>query len=155
MHWIALTMVMGVVSTGCAHTQLHPRDTETYVISEEMDGTGGSGGHDCDAEQIECFDRCWNSPPPQTSIKRGSGKHHEACSEKCLEEYMECVNEEEQWEAERKKKELHFLDVATALSWLRSHKTEFMIGTVVVAGGVSFVIATGGSGALLLVPLAL
>lgn len=68
---------------------------------------------------------------------------------------MECVNEEEQWEAERKKKELHFLDVATALSWLRSHKTEFMIGTVVVAGGVSFVIATGGSGALLLVPLAL
>jgi hypothetical protein len=146
---------MLLVCTGCAHTQRSPQGAETYVIFEEASGIGGSGGYDCDAAQIDCFDRCWNSAPPQTSIKRGSGKHHEACSEKCLEEYMECVEEQEQWAEERKKKDLHFLDVTTALNWLRSHKTELVIGTVVVVGGVAYVIATGGGGALLLAPLAL
>jgi hypothetical protein len=39
----------------------------------------------------------------------------------------------------------------SALDWLREHKTERIIGTVVVIAGVAFVITTGGSGALLLV----
>ncbi len=67
---------------------------------------------------------------------------------------MECIEEQEQWEQERKKKELHFRDTDAALNWLRSHKSEIVIGTVVIAGGVAFVIATGGAGALVLAPLA-
>jgi hypothetical protein len=42
-----------------------------------------------------------------------------------------------------------------ALAWLREHKAELALGTVVVVAGVAFVVATGGGGALLLVPLAL
>jgi hypothetical protein len=53
------------------------------------------------------------------------------------------------------KQELHFPDIDVALDWLRSHKAEVAIGTVVVVTGVAFVVATGGAGALILAPLAL
>jgi hypothetical protein len=42
-----------------------------------------------------------------------------------------------------------------ALDWLKSHKTEVALGTVVIVAGVAFVLTTGGSGALILAPLAL
>lgn len=50
---------------------------------------------------------------------------------------------------------LTFTSMGSALNWLGAHKTELIIGTVVVVAGVSFVIATGGSGALILAPAAL
>lgn len=91
---------------------------------------------------------------PLTTIKRGSGKHHEYCTEECRKEYMECVEEQEQLERERKK-DRHFSNIDSALEWLRNHKTEVAIGAVVVVAGVAFVVATGGGGALILAPLAL
>src|SRR5687767_10059281 len=98
MRCIVLMMVVAMVPVGCSHTQRpEPR---IYIISESLDGVGGSGGRDCDAEHITCFDRCWNTPPPLTSIKKGSGKHHEYCTEKCREEYMECIKEQEKLEEE-------------------------------------------------------
>jgi hypothetical protein len=145
---LTLLTAVATVSAGCAHT--HRPESQIYVISEEPNGIGGSGGSDwCAEEQVRCFDRCWNKAPPLTSIKKGSGKHHEYCTETCREEYMECAKEQE-----KKKKELHFTSVDTALDWLRLHKTEIAIGTVVIIAGVAFVVATGGSGALILVPLA-
>jgi hypothetical protein len=42
-----------------------------------------------------------------------------------------------------------------ALEWIREHKTEVAIGTVVIVAGVAFFVTTGGSGALVLAPLAL
>jgi hypothetical protein len=50
---------------------------------------------------------------------------------------------------------LTFTTMDSALDWLRKHKTELVIGAVVVIAGATFVIATGGTGALLLVPVAL
>jgi hypothetical protein len=45
--------------------------------------------------------------------------------------------------------------MAQAIEWIREHKTEVTLGTIVVVGGVTFVLMTGGSGALILAPLAL
>lgn len=149
---MALLMFVVMASAGCAHTQ-QPPERKVYVISDASTAVGGSGGYDCAAEQIRCFDRCWNRAPPLTSIKRGSGKHHEYCTEECRKEYMECVEEQEQLERERKR-DRHFSNIDVALEWLRNHKTEVAVGTVVVVAGVAFVIATGGSGALILAPLA-
>ncbi|HLL03741.1 MAG TPA: hypothetical protein VK539_24365 [Myxococcaceae bacterium] len=67
---------------------------------------------------------------------------------------MDCMKEQERLE-ETGKKRLEFSNIDRALAWLRQHKTEVAIGTVVVVAGVVFIVATSGAGALLLVPLAL
>jgi hypothetical protein len=63
---------------------------------------------------------------------------------------MECEKENE-----KKAKELKFSRIDDAVEWLRAHKAEVALGTVVIIAGVAFVITTGGSGALILAPLAL
>jgi hypothetical protein len=63
---------------------------------------------------------------------------------------MECVKENE-----KKARELKFSRVDEAIEWIKSHKAEVALGTVVVIAGVAFVITTGGAGALILAPLAL
>lgn len=151
---LALLLVLLVVTgTGCSHAQ-RP-ESRTYVIFEDASGIGGSGGHDCDTEHIECFDRCWNRAPPIPSIKMGSGPHHEYCTKLCREEYMECIEQQEQLEREKQARNLRFSSIDAALDWIRNHKTEVAVGTVVIVAGATFVIATGGAGALVLAPLAL
>ncbi|OJH37812.1 hypothetical protein [Cystobacter ferrugineus] len=61
---------------------------------------------------------------------------------------MECEKENE------KAKGLKFSRVEDAVGWIRTHKAEVALGTVVIIAGVAFVITTGGSGALILAPLA-
>jgi hypothetical protein len=69
-------------------------------------------------------------------------------------EFNRC--EEEQEEAAREgAKKLEFSRIDEAIEWLKAHKAEVALGTVVVVAGTAFVLATGGSGALILVPLAL
>jgi uncharacterized membrane protein len=62
--------------------------------------------------------------------------------------------EEEQEEAAREEKP-EFSRINEAIEWLRAHKAEVAIGTVIIVAGVAFIVTTGGSGALILVPLAL
>jgi hypothetical protein len=84
-------------------------------------------------------------------MNKGDKGHHKHCESTCLARYMECVKE-----AKRAQKRLEFGDMDTALEWLRIHKTELVIGgTIVVVGGVVFTVATGGTGWLVLAPLAL
>jgi hypothetical protein len=144
----ALVLAVAVASPGCSHTR--PPEAGTYAIADNGDGVGGSGSDHCADEQIACFDRCWNSRPPLSSIRKGSEKHHEYCTTKCLDEYMNCVKEQE---TSKQFQKLHFPDTDKALSWLREHKTEIAVGTLVVVAGATFIVATGGSGALILVPL--
>lgn len=151
-HMLGLMFVWLAIGPGCVSVQ--PPERRVYVISDEVPGMGGSGADLCAELQIKCFDGCWNRPPPLTSIKPGSGKHHEYCTEECRKEFMECMEDQERLE-ELGKKPLEFSNIAKALAWLRGHKTEVAIGTVVVVAGVAFVVATGGSGALILAPLAL
>lgn len=154
MRWAVLVIALVVASSGCAHSP--QPENRIYVISEDAQGvgtalgTGGSGFRDCNAEHNECYNDCWNTEPlpyPFTKRDKDWGKH---CTSKCLKLYMECEKANEQ-----KARELKFSRVDEAIEWIRTHKAQVALGTVVVIAGVAFVITTGGSGALILAPLAL
>ncbi|WP_233597319.1 MULTISPECIES: hypothetical protein [unclassified Corallococcus] len=149
----AWVLLAAAVAGGCSHAQKPER--RVYLIAEDAGGVGGAGGRDCDAEHVACFDRCWNTAPPLTSIKWGSGKHHEYCTEECRARYMDCIEDVARASRKSDVSELRFSNLDGALNWLRTHRTELVIGTVVIIGGVAFVVATGGTGALILAPLAL
>jgi hypothetical protein len=102
---------------------------------EEEDG-------ECEREQILCFRRCWRRRPPWP-VERGSRGHYLYCQSKCLAEYLLCVGETAA--------EMAFASMSAAMQWLREHPG-VVVGTIVVVGGVVFIVATGGSGALVLVP---
>jgi hypothetical protein len=146
-------LVLVALCTGCSHAT-RPAGAKTHVISDDTQAIGGSGRRDCQAEHVQCFDTCWNTPPPYPH-RKGDGWHHAYCTRTCREAYVECVQQQEGEEKNRSRRTLEFPDIDRALAWLREHKTEVALGTVVVVAGVAFVVATGGSGALLLVPLAL
>jgi hypothetical protein len=101
---------------------------------------------DCDAEHNECFEHCWNSPPPDTHVERGKAGHYKYCTSLCLKKYMECCKEKEL-------KPRAFPDMKAALGWLKEHKTEVLVGSVIVVAGAAFIVSTGGAGALVLLPL--
>lgn len=146
-----LALLVECICCGHAGRSVQSR---TYVISEDSLGVGGSGARDCHQEQLLCFNRCWTTVPPYPH-KKGDGWHHEYCTRICREAYMECTQEQDSEEKARSHRPLKFSDIDTALSWLREHKVEVTLGTIVIVAGASFVVATGGGGALLLVPLAL
>jgi len=101
---------------------------------------------DCDAAHIECFRACWKKKPPRP-YEYHKRDHYRYCETKCFKEYRACL----------KRKEMHLREFSTldrAIDWLKRHEKEILVGTVVVAAGVTFIVATGGAGALILVPLA-
>ena len=161
---LALLVALAMASVGCAHTQ--PPERKVYVITEDASGVGsnverGTGGAGADAYcsemEKQCFTKCWRRKPKEPSIPKGKGKHHEYCTEMCLKVFNECVKEmEERERQESQKKELHFPTMDAAVNWIREHKTEVAVGTVVVVAGViaaPYVIAIAASGALILAPL--
>jgi len=161
--WTMLLMAVALVSGGCVHTQ--QTEQKVYVISEDASGvgsnlesgTGGAGAEAYCAEiQKQCFKKCWRRKPKPPSIEKGSGVHHAYCTTVCLEEFNKCIKEQEELERqETQKRELHFPSMDAALAWLREHKSEVAIGTVVIVGGViaaPYVIAIMG-GSLVLVSL--
>ena len=154
MYWTVLVVAVVMASLGCAHPQ-RP-ESRIYVISEDARGvgtalgTGGSGFRNCDAEQRECFNDCWNTEPLPYPHERRDGAFYQYCETECLKVFMECEKVNEQ-----KARELKFSRVDEAIEWIRNHKAQVALGTVVVIAGVAFVITTGGSGALILAPLAL
>jgi hypothetical protein len=160
----ALLVALVMASVGCAHTQ--PPERKVYVISEDASGvgsnvesgTGGAGAEAyCSEMEKQCFTKCWRRKPKNQSIPKGEGKHHEYCTEMCRKVFNECVKElEERERQESQKKELHFPTMDAALGWLREHKTEVAVGTVVVVAGViaaPYVVAIAAGGALILAPL--
>ena len=158
MKLVVLLTAAALVSFGCAHRQ--PPERRIYVIAERENGTTvedgpGTGGAGADAYcaelQLKCHKQCMRRKPQYPGVRKGSREHDEHCTTECLKEFMTCLKRMEELE----RQELRFENVDGELSWLRDHKTEVVIGTVVVVAGVAFIVATGGSGALLLVPLAL
>ncbi|SEM39646.1 hypothetical protein SAMN05444354_11630 [Stigmatella aurantiaca] len=148
----SLFLSLAVASLGCSHAQ--PKvNHQIYVISDEAPGIGGSSEHDCGQEQVDCFERCWNADDrPYPHVKRDEW-YYKYCTKKCREEYLECIKEREKTVQQAPK--LTFTRMDSALDWLREHKTELIIGTVVLIAGVAFLIVIGGTGALLLVPAAI
>lgn len=70
---------------------------------------------------------------------------------------MRCIQAQEELERQdSQKRELHFPTMDAALGWLREHKTEVAVGTIVIVAGVLaalYVVAIAAGGALVLAPL--
>ena len=100
---------------------------------------------DCDKEQIECFRGCWKRRPP-SPIERGGPSHYSHCQNTCRESYEDCL----------KLKEPHALSFTAmdeATDWLKRHRQEVLVGTLVTAAGVTFIVISAGAGVLVLAPL--
>lgn len=159
MRWTSLLTLLMILQAGCAHA---PRpDSRVYIVSESAEAVGsslargGTGGNDCQKEHEQCVERCWNKKNwPYPHNKEQSGWYLERCEHDCSQEFKKCEEEQEEVERAREKK-MDFARMDTAIAWLRAHKTEVALGTIVVVAGVAFVLTTGGSGALILAPLTL
>lgn len=105
---------------------------------------------DCSQEQIDCHRDCMRRKllPPLNHIPRGHPTHNEICRDRCLRAYMDCL-------AAEKARALEFTAVDRAVEWLKEHRTELLVGTVVVITGVTFVAVFSGAGFLVLAPLTL
>ena len=149
--------VMALAGAGCTHTQ--QTENRIYVISKDTRGvgtalgTGGSGDRDCQAEHEECFRRCWRKSHPPYPHKHDEW-YYKRCTADCGKAFNECVDEQEE-EAGETVKKLEFSRVDLAIEWIKNNKAEVALGTIVIIAGAAFVITTGGSGALILAPLAL
>ncbi|HZH78277.1 MAG TPA: hypothetical protein VEY88_19770 [Archangium sp.] len=154
---LVLVLTVVVASIGCAHTQ-RPED-RIHVVSEDASGvgtalgTGGAGGHDCQEEHEQCFRRCWQQSRPKYPHKHDEW-YYKRCTADCSKAYNECLDELDK-EAKEHASKLEFSRVNEAIEWIRNHKAEVALGTIVIIAGAAFVITTGGSGALILAPLAL
>lgn len=163
MRLVALLCAVAMACAGCGHSgPARGLARTTYVIDEDASGVGsalgtGGSGYDCDDELSKCFNRCWESSRKPYPHTENNEWYYEYCTKTCRKEYMQCIEEKEKEEAERVKKRppLEFSSLDKARDWIRSHKTEVALGTVVIVAGATFILATGGAGALILAPLAL
>jgi hypothetical protein len=157
MKLIALITAIAMACVGCAHAQ-RP-ESRIYVVSKNAEGlgavlaTGGSGGHDCQQEHVECMQRCWDNRYPWPHSEEQSGWYHEKCIKTCREQFAECDKEQEQALREKEKK-LNFSNMDRAIEWINGHKGEMAVGAIVVVAGVTFALAVNPLGWLVLVPVA-
>lgn len=72
------------------------------------------------------------------------------CQTNCLEASIACKKGRGEWAAE-------FDSIDPAVDWIKRHRTELVVGTVVVIAGVAFVVVLVGTGgaALILAPVLL
>jgi len=103
---------------------------------------------DCDQEQIDCHRDCMKRKPPYPHGARRSHGHVEYCDNTCLNEYMDCLKLQ-------KLESLSFPAIDRAADWLRRHQQEVLVGTIVVAAGVAFVVISAGAGLIVLAPVVL
>ncbi|XXF77677.1 hypothetical protein P2318_32185 [Myxococcaceae bacterium GXIMD 01537] len=139
---------LGLFVTACGSAarpvvRQEARDERTGRAFDIVLAAGGA--RDCDAEHNRCFEQCWNNQPPYPR-KRGGQSHYEYCTGKCRKEYMQCVESVGA-------RPLAFPSLKSAMDWLSEHKSEVLVGTIVLVAGAAFVVSTGGAGALVLVPV--
>jgi len=128
-----------------AHELVHvAQQTSSTFAGDHTSGIIQRSEEYCDQEHIECYRRCMKRKPPWPFDQGGPSAHNGFCRTKCLTEYMICIGE--------KAAEKAFDSMAAALDWLAKNP-EVIVGTIVVVAGVAFVVATGGTGALVLVAL--
>jgi hypothetical protein len=162
MRLMALLSAALVAWAGCSHVRPAQAKEQFYVIDEDSSGVGsalgtGGSGYDCDDELNKCFNECWESSRQPYPHVEHNEWYYEYCTRECRKAYMDCVQEKEEEDAERVKRRppLEFSSLDKARDWIREHKAEVAFGTVVIVAGTAFIIATGGTGALILAPLAL
>lgn len=102
---------------------------------------------DCHAEYVQCIRECLRSPLPShlRHVPRGSARHEELCNSKCMQPYLDCCRLQE-LDAKR------FTAIEPAIDWMKRNRKEILVGTVIVAAGVVFVVVSAGAGTLVLAP---
>lgn len=105
---------------------------------------------DCDQEHIDCYRDCMRRRLPShlNHISRGSGAHGAYCADTCLTAYMDCLEQQQS-------RPLKFSAADDAVEWLKRHREELLVGTIVVIAGVAFVTLSAGAGLVVLAPVVL
>jgi len=105
----------------------------------------------CEEERDQCEEMCKASLQGRNWTHASVGSNAQICRERCRPAYLDCSQLQEQAEA------VKFPTTEKAVDWLKRHRKEVLVGTVVVIAGVAFVVAVVGSGgvALVLVPAVL
>lgn len=103
---------------------------------------------DCDEENVACIKMCKKSLRGRNWSHASPSSKDEICQGRCRQAYLDCCRLREQSGT------LKFQAADDAVAWLKRHREEILVGTVVVIAGVAFAVAVAGSGgaALLLVP---
>ncbi|MCY1083238.1 hypothetical protein [Archangium lansingense] len=115
----------------------------------------------CEGRRIQCEQDCLASSRP---VKVGHWIYQEAktkpwreakwrwCPTHCLEQAVQCNKGRGSWAEEYS---AEFNAIEPAVDWLKTHREEILVGTVIVIAGVAFVaaVAASGGGALILTPL--
>jgi len=136
----------------------YPRMDGLLQLTSSTPMTDAQIGEACYQVYEQCMRRCLSSPlPPHANHYLASRKSMKAalqafCMDECARERDACRKQ-----LERKAQEaLEFRNVDRAVDWLKRHKEEVLLGSVVVIAGVAFaVFVCGSGGCLLLVPVML
>jgi hypothetical protein len=147
-------VIKGPQGVDTAHVWLRSTEFDWPEPDDSEVGTGLVGSvefasqsqRDCAQEQIDCFRRCWKRKPPYPrSYKKYD--HNQYCREKCLKEYMTCLETTGQ-------KAMAFPSIHNAVEWVKRHRREIAVGSVVFAAGFAFVVVSVAGGLLVLAPIA-
>ncbi|WP_255203994.1 hypothetical protein [Myxococcus sp. AM011] len=115
----------------------------------------------CDGRHDQCVKDCLASSRPfvighrkfmDTQARPWRIARSWWCPSNCMEALIECKKGRGEW-AEQYAAEFDAID--PAIEWIKRHRTEFVVGAVVVIAGVAFAVVVAGSGgaALVLAPL--
>jgi hypothetical protein len=110
-----------------------------------------SFSRDCEEERDQCEEMCKASLKGRNWSHASAGSKAEICRRRCRPAYLDCSQLREQADA------VKFPVTDKAVDWLKRHREEILLGTVIVIAGVAFTVVIVGSAgtALVLVPAVL
>lgn len=101
---------------------------------------------DCDKENDECVDNCLSRPlSDEFNHITNRGAKAAYCRQQCRQAYDDC-RELERLQPQK------FTAVDDALDWLKRHRKEILVGSVITIAGVAFVVVSAGTGLVILAP---
>lgn len=136
------------------------RTLSTVHSPRKIVRVSSSGLHEyCDGRHDQCMNDCIKSSRPvvvngqkytDTKVQPWRIARGWWCQTHCLEASIACKKGRGEWAAE-------FDSIDPAVDWIKQHRTELVVGTVVVIAGVAFVVVLVGTGgaALILAPVLL
>ncbi|HYO59778.1 hypothetical protein [Archangium sp.] len=115
----------------------------------------------CEGRRIQCEQDCLTSSRPflvdwrkytDTKAQPWRVARYWWCPRSCREGKEDCTKKRGKWYEEYSPS---FHAIEPAIDWIKEHRTELLVGTVVVIAGVAFavVVVGSGGGALALAPL--
>jgi hypothetical protein len=123
----------------------------TDVLTPHQAILAHRGTEDCEEERDQCEEMCKASLTGRNWSHASAGSKAEICRRRCRPAYLDCSRLREQADA------VKFPVTDKAVDWLKRHREEILVGTVIVIAGVAFTVVIVGSAgtALVLVPAVL